>query len=231
MLDSPLYPRVLFTTFKVAVLITGFCLLIAYPYAYLLCRCGKAARGVLLVAVLLPFWTSVLVRSFAWEMLLQDTGLINEALWAAGVIDDPIPLVRNLTGVVIGMTHVLLPFMVLPIYAAMKRIDPGLVRAAETLGARPARAFHLVYLPLTMPGVVAGVLLVFSLSLGFYITPSLPGGPKDILLGELIVQRFSGQLDLGTGSALGMVLLAATLVVLAAGSRFAKLSDLTDVGR
>jgi putative spermidine/putrescine transport system permease protein len=228
--DGPLYGRVLLTTFKTAALITGLCLLIGYPYAYLMHLSRPKARALLLALVLVPFWTSVLVRSFSWLTLLQDTGVINSALQSMGIIDQPISLVRNLLGVTVGMTQILLPYMVLPLYAAMRRIDPGLVGAAQTLGASPARAFRRIFVPLSMPGVVAGVVLVFSLSVGFYITPQLLGGPSDILVGQLIVQKFSAQLDFGTGSALAMVLLAITLLLLALGSRLVKFTSFIDPG-
>lgn len=226
LLETPLYGRTLARTFQVAFVITLACLLLGYPYAYAMHRARGGVAALLAALVLLPFWTSILVRSYSWTALLQDTGVVNSLLLDLGLAERPVALIRNLLGVVIGMSHILLPFMVLPLYASMQRIDSRLVQAAGTLGASPATAFRKVFLPLSMPGVVAGSLLVFVLSLGFYITPSLLGGPADTLIGELIVQKFSEQLDFGVGSALAVVLLVATLVVLLLGSRLTRLGAL-----
>jgi putative spermidine/putrescine transport system permease protein len=217
---SPIYRDVLVNTFVTATTVTLLTLAIGYPYAYLMTLAKPFWRTVMLVVVLIPFWTSLLVRSFALVLLLRDSGAINEALLAAGWISEPLPLVRNFTGVLIGMVQVLLPFMVLPLYATMRGIDRRLLQAAEGLGARPSFAFWRVFVPLSGAGVAAGAVLVFIQALGFYITPALLGGTGDVMMGELIVQQVSTLLDWGFASALAVILLGTTLLLLAMASRF-----------
>ncbi len=224
-LESPVYVRVLWTTLRTSLLVTVVCLLIGYPYAYVLHHAGPRTRAVLTALVLVPFWSSLLVRTYAWTVLLQDSGVINSALRDLGLIEAPLKLMRNTLGVTIGMSHILLPFMVLPIWATMRRIDPDLVPAAEGLGAPPRAAFRKVFLPLSLPGVFAGCLLVFVLALGFYITPALLGSPQNAMFSELIVNMVSERLRFGVGSALAMTLLAVTLLLLGIGSRFVRLGD------
>lgn len=219
--DSPIYLRTLFTTFETALLVTAACLLLGYPYAYAMNMATPRVAAVLGLIVLMPFWTSMLVRTYAWTVWLQDSGVINTALQELGVIGEPLPLMRNVVGVAVGMTQILLPYMVLPIYAVMRRVDPELQSAAEGLGASPSAAFMRVFLPLSFPGVGAGCLLVFVLALGFYIAPALLGGPQNTMLSQLIVDKVSLQLQFGVGSAVGMVLLAVTLAILALGGRLA----------
>ena len=227
---SAAYGRVLGTTLWTSVLVTVVCLLIGYPYAYVMHHAGPRLATVLGVAVLLPFWSSLLVRTYACTVLLQTTGVINSFLRGIGLIDEPIQLMRNTLGVQIGMSYILLPFMVLPIYAVMRRIDPDLTPAAAGLGAGPITAFRRVFLPLSLPGVFAGVLLVFVLALGFYITPALLGSPSNTMLSELIVLQIQRELKFGVGAALGMVLLALTLVLLAVASRFVRIGDAVGYG-
>ena len=224
--ESPVYSRVLVNTFVTAAAVTLITLLIGFPYAYLMTLVSGFWRNVLTMVVLVPFWTSLLVRSFALVLLLRDTGAVNQTLQAIGLIDAPVHLMRNYTGVLIGMVQVLLPFMVLPIYATMRNIDRRLLQAAEGLGARPVFAFWRIFVPLTAPGVLAGSLLVFIQALGFYITPSLLGGPKNVMLGELIVQQVSGVLRWGFAAALAVVLLVVTLVLLAVASRFVNVQSM-----
>jgi putative spermidine/putrescine transport system permease protein len=225
--DSPVYARTLETTFKTAFIVTAACLLLGYPYAYVMNRAGPRAAAVLGFLVLMPFWLSLLVRTYAWTVWLQDTGVINTVLQDIGIINRPLGLIRNTLGVTIGMTHILLPFMVLPLYAVMRRIDPELSPAAASLGASPFAAFRKVFLPLSLPGVFAGALLVFVLSLGFYITPALLGSPQNAMISELIVNQVSEQLQFGIGAALAMLLLALTLVVLFLGTRFVRFGAVT----
>lgn len=218
--STSVYTKVLVNTFVTAIAVTAITLAIGYPYAYLMTIATPKWRTVLLVLVLVPFWTSLLVRSFALVLLLRDTGVVNETLQAWGLIGSPITLVRNFTGVLIGMVQVLLPFMVLPLYATMRGIDRRLLQAAEGMGARPAFAFWRIFVPLSTAGIAAGSLLVFIQSLGFYITPALMGGPKDMMLGELIVQQVSTQLNWGFAAAIAAILLLTTLLLLAVASRF-----------
>jgi ABC-type spermidine/putrescine transport system permease subunit I len=211
---SPVYRQVLLTTLRTAGVTTLVCLALAYPYAYRMSRASARTTALMMALVLLPFWSSLLVRTFSWTVLLQDTGLINGALLALGVVEQPLELIRTSLGVQIGMVHILLPYMVLPLFTAMRRIDPMLVPAAQSLGASPSRAFARVTVPLSMPGVYAGAVLVFVLSLGFYVTPALLGGPQNTMLGEVIATQVT-RFGFGIGSALGMVLLVVTLITLA----------------
>ena len=219
------YLRVLTNTFWIALISTVTCLLVGYPYAYLMTIVPGRVAGLLLIAVLLPFWSSLLVRTFAWQVILRDTGIINRFLLDVRLISEPLTLIRTTAGVILGMSHILLPFMVLPIYAVMRRIDPEYGRAAANLGAPPASAFLRVFVPLSLPGVVAGVLLVFVLALGFYITPELLGGLRDQMISQLIVQQIQQRLDWGFGTAMSVVLLVITLVILFIASRVIRLRD------
>lgn len=217
--ESGIYGRVLWTTIWTSLVVTAVSLVLAYPYAYLMYRVGSKVRVVLIAVVLISMWSSLLVRTYSWTVLLQDTGVVNDFLRWLGVIDEPLTLIRSTTGVVIGMTQILLPFMIFPIYAAMTRIDSSLLVAAASLGAPPRRAFRRVFAPLTLPGVAAGVLLVFVLATGFYITPALLGSPQNALFGQLIADEVSVLLRFGVAAALSVVLMAVTFAVLALGSR------------
>jgi len=219
------YLRVLTNTFWIAVISTVTCLVVGYPFAYLMTIVPGRVAGLLLIAVLLPFWSSLLVRTFAWQVILRDTGIINRFLIDLGLISEPLTLIRTTVGVILGMSHILLPFMVLPIYAVMRRIDPEFGRAAANLGASPASAFLRVFVPLSLPGVVAGCLLVFVLALGFYITPALLGGLRDQMISQLIVQQIQQRLDWGFGTAMSVLLMAITLVILFIASRAVRLRD------
>ena len=224
-LDQEAYVRVLTNTFWIAVLSTVACLVIGYPFAYLMTVVPGRVAGLLFIAVLLPFWSSLLVRTFAWQVILRDTGIINRFLIDLGVISEPLALIRTTGGVIIGMSHILLPFMVLPIWGVMRRIDPEFGRAAANLGASPARAFLRVTVPLSLPGVLAGCLLVFVLSLGFYITPALLGGLGDQMISQLIVVQVQQRLDWGFGSAMSVLLMLLTLGILLIASRAVRLRD------
>jgi putative spermidine/putrescine transport system permease protein len=226
--ESAAYRKSLLTTFRTAFLVSLSCLVLGYPYAYAMYKLAPRTRAVLGLLVLLPFATSLLVRTYAWTVWLQDNGILNQVMKALGLIDAPISLIRTTFAVTVGMTHALLPFMVFPIYAAMKRVPTDMVPAAMSLGAGKSLAFRRVFLPLTMTGVMAGTLLVFVLSLGYYITPALLGSPRDGMISELIVNQVGTQLNFGTGAAMGMVLMVLTLVMLFLGTRLVKFSDLVD---
>jgi putative spermidine/putrescine transport system permease protein len=223
--EEEAYVRVLANTFWIAVVTTVVCLMIGFPFAYLMAIAPGRIAGLLLIAVLLPFWSSVLVRTFAWQVILRDTGIINNFLLDVGVVAEPLPLVRTTTGVIIGMTHILLPFMVLPIWAVLRRVDPEYGRAAANLGASPATAFRRIVLPLSLPGVLAGCLLVFVLALGFYITPALLGGPRDLMISQLIVEQVDRRLDWGFATAMSVLLMAATFAILFVASRAVRIQD------
>ena len=216
--SEPVFLHVLWLTFRVAVIVTVACLVLGFPVAYLLARIDRAVANLLVMLVLLPFWTSILVRTYAWMVLLGRQGLVNQLLLALGAIDQPLQLLNTSFAVYIAMVHILLPFMILPLYSVIRGIDGTLLRAAEGLGATPAGVFRQVLLPLAIPGVAAGCLLVFILALGFFITPALVGGPRDLMIAVLIQQ----QVDLFNwplASALAVLLLAAALAVFAGVSR------------
>lgn len=214
---------ILTRTIVMSFIVTVVTLLLAYPYAYAMTKVTPRTRAVLMALVLLPFWTSLMARTFAWLVLLQDTGVVNSLLSAVGV--GPLSLIRNTTGVTIGMTQVLLPFMVLPLYSTMSKIDVRLMTAAVSLGAPARVAFRRVYLPLSMPGVVAGTTLVFIMSLGFYITPQILGSPQQAMISQLIATKIDRLLDFGSAGALSAVLILITLVLLALMSRVVKPSE------
>ena len=210
----PVYVRTFISTFQVAGLVTLVCVLLGYPVAYLLSQLPDRVAGILMIFVILPFWTSVLVRTYAWLVLLQRTGLINTWLTDAGIITEPLPLVHNLLGTVIGMVHVMLPFLILPLYASMKAIDPVYMRAAANCGASPSQAFRQVFLPMSLPGLAAGVGLVFVLCLGFFVTPALLGGGRVAMWAMQIANNISVYGNWGAASALGVVLLVVTAIIL-----------------
>ena len=212
------YLRVMGITLQVALVVTVVTLLLGYPVAYLLATLPASRANLLMILVLIPFWTSILVRSYAWMVLLGREGLINQFLVETGLRDGPVQLLNTRFAVYVGMIHVLLPFMILPLYSVMRGIDRNLLRAAENLGASPAVVFRRVFLPLSRPGIGAGCLLVFILALGFYITPALLGGQRDVMISMLIEQQMT-RLEWGQGAALGFVLLLVALGVYALFTR------------
>jgi putative spermidine/putrescine transport system permease protein len=203
----------LIRTLITAAMVTVSCILLGLPFAMVAASVSGWQRQLLLGAVLLPLWTSLLVRTAAWFILLQDNGLINSSLQAIGLTSGPIPLIFNRVGVVIAMTHVLLPFMVLPIFSVLIGIPKNLMPAAASLGANPIRAFLRVLLPLSVRGVVSGSLLVFMSALGYYITPALIGGAKDQMISSVIAYYATGAANWGMAGALGLVLLLATIIL------------------
>ena len=213
------------TTFNVSILTTLLCILIGYPLAYFLSQIPRRYVGFFMLTVLLPFWTSLLVRTYAWLVMLQRNGLINNFAIDLGLWDTPLKLAHNLNGTLIGMVHIMLPFLILPLYAAMRRIDPHALQAAANLGATPVQAFWQIFVPLSLPGVVAGSLIVFVLSLGFYVTPAVLGGGKVILVSMQITAILEDQFNWGAASALGVVLLVLTFAALFLASRFLKLDE------
>jgi ABC-type spermidine/putrescine transport system permease subunit I len=212
-LTDGLYVGVLVDTLVIAACVSLVCLLLGYPIAYFLTSTRAPWPTIGITFVLLPFWTSILVRTYGWMILLGRNGIVNRALIELGLIVTPLPLLNNTNGVLIGMVHVLLPYMVFPIYAVMRRIDPGLLAAAEGLGAPGWQIFRRIYFPLTLPGVLAGVTLVFIVAIGFFITPALLGGGKVITVAVLIEMQVRQFLNWGFAAALSAVLLGATLLV------------------
>jgi putative spermidine/putrescine transport system permease protein/spermidine/putrescine transport system permease protein len=222
LVDSPTYFQVFVTTFQVSAIVTALVVLAGYPVAYVLCHLPPFWRNICLVAVVLPFWTSLLVRTYAWLVLLQRRGLINGWLQDLGIIDAPLQLVHNMTGTVIGMTHIMLPFLILPLYGAMTTIDKDYVRAAASLGASPSRAFWQVFLPLSAPGLLAGMLLVFVLCIGFFVTPALLGGGRIVMVAMRVERSVTLFPSWGAASALGVVLLVVTAIILLVAARFVR---------
>ncbi len=214
MLESKSYTRIFATTFKVSFLTTALCVLLGYPLAYFLAQLPKRWAALGLMTVLLPFWTSLLVRTYAWLVVLQRKGLINEWGMDLGLWDAPLRLAHNLNGTLIGMVHIMLPFLVLPLYGSMKTINSDYIKAASNLGANPVNVFRHVFLPLSLPGLFAGVIIVFVLCLGFFVTPAVLGGGKVIMVSMKIETLVDLFYNFGTASALGVVLLALTLAVL-----------------
>jgi len=212
-LTDGLYVQVLVDTALIAAYVSVICLVLGYPVAHFLSTARAPWPMIGIVFVLLPFWTSILVRTYAWMVLLGRNGIINRLLLEGGIVSSPLPLLNNLTGVLIGMVHVLLPYMIFPLYAVMRRVDPGLLSAAEGLGAPGWQIFRRIYLPLTLPGVLAGVTLTYILSIGFFITPALLGGGKVIMIAVLIESQVRQFLAWDFAAALSVVLLAMTLVV------------------
>jgi putative spermidine/putrescine transport system permease protein len=213
---------IMLRTLLIAGMVTLLCAAIGLPYAILAASVDGWKRTVLLLAVLLPLWTSLLVRTAAWLVLLQNEGLINKALIGLGLIGAPLPLIFNRTGVLIAMTHVLLPFMVLPIYSVVVAIPKNLMPAAASMGASPLRAFWRVLLPLSLPGVYSGSLLVFMVATGYYITPALVGGADGQMISSVIAFYATGTANWGMAGALGLVLLVVTLMLYAVYGRLSQ---------
>ncbi len=206
------YIHVYLITLRIAGVVTLLTLLLGYPVAYVLSSIRPSRANLLLILVLIPFWTSILVRSYAWMVLLGREGSINRAMINLGLRDEPMQLLNTRLAVYVGMVHILLPFMILPLYSVMRGIDRSYLKAASNLGANDTKVFRHIFLPLSLPGVAAGCLVVFILSLGFYITPALIGGPKDIMVSMLIAQQVN-TLHWGFASALALILLVVALAV------------------
>ncbi|GAB3626417.1 ABC transporter permease [Pandoraea terrae] len=210
--DSAVYRAAFGRTVTISATVTLLCLLLGYPVAYLLATLPEKQSNRLMLFVIVPFWTSLLVRTTAWYVLLQPSGVINTALMKFGLISHPLPLIFNRTGVLIGMTHILLPYMILAIYSVMKNVSPSYMRAAKSLGAHPALAYVRIYIPQTLPGVGAGCFLVFVLALGYYITPALLGGAGDEMISQIIASQTNDQLNWGLAGALSCYLVVFTAV-------------------
>ncbi len=216
-LATPSYLRTMRTTVEVSTIVTALTVAIGYPLAYLLSQLPRRVANLCLLFVIIPFWTPLLVRTYAWLVILQRQGLINETLLGAGMIDTPLALVHNFTGTVIGMVHIMVPFLVLPLLASMRAIDPAHMRAAATLGASPIKAFWTIFLPLSLPGLFAGCVLIYVLCIGFYITPALLGGGHVLMWSERIALTVNMFGNWGVASALGVILLIVTLLLLTLG--------------
>lgn len=226
----PVYRSVLMTTLGIAAIVTVLAVLASYPLAYVMATVGPRARGLLMLLVLLPFWTSALVRTTAWIILLQSNGVLNTLLTSSGLTSSPIAFIYNLSGVLIGMTHVLMPFIVLPLYAAFRNLELSTMQAAESLGAGPATIFARIVLPLTAPGAVAGAMIVFMNAIGFYLTPALMGGPGQTMIAQMIASNINTELNWPFAAALSTILLTATVTMLVIFQRFFGLERLIEGG-
>ncbi len=214
-IDSRVMLRTILTTNWISLLVTATVLLVGYPIAYYLANRRGPRFTLVLFCIIVPYFTSIIVRTFSWMVLLGRSGLINQLLQEAGLIDAPLALLYNKTAVVIGMTYVLLPYMVLTLFAAMRSIDQNLLLAARGMGASGPMIFARIYLPLSLHGVVSGALIVFILSIGFFITPALMGGPSDVMVAMLIERSVEINLDWSTAAVMSLYLLAVTLVLYA----------------
>lgn len=230
MLDSKSYARIFLMTFKVSLLTTVICICIGYPLAYFLSQLPARVANICMLSVLLPFWTSLLVRTYSWLVLLQRKGIINQAGMDMGFWDEPLKLVHNLSGTLIGMVHIMLPFLILPLYASMKSIPQDYMKASSNLGATPTQSFWQVFFPLSLPGLMAGSLIVFILSLGFFVTPAILGGGKVIMVTMQITNNIELFYDWGAASALGVVLLVMTFGILFIASKLVRLDNVLGGG-
>lgn len=209
------------TTIWISLVVTAVTLLIGYPIAFYLANRTGWRFSLVIFCVIVPYFTSVIVRTYSWMVLLGRNGILNQIFLGTGLIKEPLPLLYNPFGIVVGMTYVLLPYMVLTLYSAMKGIDPSLTRAARALGASPLYVFRRVYFPLSWPGVISGSLIVLILAIGFFITPALMGGPGDVMIAMLIERSIEILLDWQTAAVMSLLLLATTLVLYAFYSRVA----------
>lgn len=214
MVSVDVYARVLINTLRISVVVTAWTLILGYPVAYVLTHTRGILASFLFIGIVLPLWTSELVRTFAWTVILGRSGPLNEGLERVGIIDEPLSLLFDAPAVYIGSVHIMLPFMILTLYSVMQGIDRRLVAAAQSLGASPLSAFIYVYLPLSMPGVASGVLLVFVLATGFFVTPAILGSPDETMISMLIESQGRRSLNWGFAAALSVALLASTAVIL-----------------
>lgn len=224
---EPLYLKVLWNTLKTSFIVMLVTLFISYPIAYLLVVMeSERWKKVVLSLVMITLWISLLVRTFTWTVILQDQGIINKFLMSAGLISEPVKLMYNTMGVVIGMTHILIPYMVLSLYSVMEGIDRRLIQAAQGMGARPWKAFMQIFLPLSLPGVMSGSLIVFVLGIGYFVTPALLGGQGNMMISKLIQENIQMTLNWSMASAISVVLLVTTLILLGLAAWIARLSPL-----
>ena len=217
---STTYLRIFLNTFVVSALVTAISVVIGFPVAWMLAIMPRGWSQVIFSILILSMWTNLLARTYAWMVLLQRTGVINKALMGMGIIDQPLALVNNLTGVTIGMTYIMLPFVILPLTGVIRAIDPAILQAAALCGATRGQALRRVLLPLAMPGILSGALMVFVMSLGYFVTPALLGGTANMMLAELIAQFVQSLVNWGMGAAAAFVLLVITLGLYALQLRF-----------
>jgi putative spermidine/putrescine transport system permease protein/spermidine/putrescine transport system permease protein len=219
MIEYSSYYRILITTFEISLIVTVVCAVLGYPVAYLIAQLPRSLALLCLALIIIPFWTSLLVRTYAWLVLLNANGPVNALILWLHLAQKPVDLLFNMTGAVIGMVHIMLPFFVLPLYAVIRSFDVNLIQAAASLGAPPVSAFLRVFLPLSLPGLFAGAVLVFIQSLGFYVTPAILGGGKVTVVAMKIADNVQIYFEWGAASAFGVVLLLCALGILLATAR------------
>ncbi len=224
--SSDVYLKVIATTFRISLIVTVACLLLGYPVAYAMTVSSKRVSCLIMIAVMIPFWTSLLVRTYAWMILLQTNGVVNNILRGLGLIQRPLELLHNEIGITIGMTHILLPYMILSLYPVMKGIDRNLMLVSRTLGAGKIYTFFRIFVPLSMPGVSCGTILVFVSSIGYYITPSLLGGTKNMMISQAIQVQVNRLMNWPFASAISVVLLILTYIILFVSKKFMKVKKL-----
>jgi ABC-type spermidine/putrescine transport system permease subunit I len=215
-----IYSQILLRTLTISLMVGFFCLIVGYPVAYLMADVSDKAAKILLIFVVLPMWTGILVRTYAWMVLLGRKGILNKLLIYFDVIAEPLKILYTTKAVVLAMVQILVPLMILPLYATMKGIDRNLLRASYILGASPLRTFWRIFLPLSTPGILAGFTLVFILSMAFFITPALVGGRKDIMIAMLIESQVTRLLNWGFAAALSLILMAMTLIIILVFNKF-----------
>lgn len=220
LLGSTTYLRIFLNTFLVAGVVTLISVIVGYPVAWLLAIMPEKWSRIVLAIIILSMWTNLLARTYAWMVLLQRTGVINKTLMGLGLIDQPLALVNNLVGVTIGMTYIMLPFVILPLMGVIRTIDPAILRAAALCGAGKMQCFLRVLVPLSLPGIAAGALMVFVMSLGYFVTPALLGGTSNMMLAELVAQFVQSLVNWGMGGAAALVLLVVTLALYAVQLRY-----------
>jgi putative spermidine/putrescine transport system permease protein len=224
--SAPVYLHVILNTFKIATTVTFFCLALGYPFAYLLSSVSPKMSNRMMIIVLIPFWVSLLVRTYAWMVLLGRQGVINSILLGLGVTTSPVKLIYNAVGINVGMVHILLPYMILNLYSVMKGIDRNLLKASENLGANRLQTFIRIFFPLSLPGVGGGCLIVFVMAIGFFITPALLGGTRDIMISQLIEAHVTTLLNWGFAFCASFILLGITILILLVYNRFLGLDKL-----
>ncbi len=220
LLATPTYAKVFFNTFMMATVVTLVTILVGYPCAWTLAILPRRWSTLFFSIILLSMWTNLLARTYAWMVLLQNTGVINKGLMAIGLVKEPLPLINNLTGVTIGMVYIMLPFFIIPMLSTFRSIDPAILQAASLCGAGRWASFRRILLPLSMPGLMSGGLIVFVMTLGYYVTPALLGGTSHMMLPELIAQLVQSLLNWGLGGAASFVLLVFTLALYALQVRY-----------
>ncbi|MDR2566862.1 MAG: ABC transporter permease [Bifidobacteriaceae bacterium] len=230
-LESGVFRRSVWTTVRMSLIVTVVCVILSYPYAYALARSGPGFSAFLLIALMVSFWTSTLVRTYSWKILLNNTGVINKTLISMGIIDEPIRMIGTDFAVGLGVAHVLAPYTILTIYTQIRAVGPELEEAAQVAGARPTVVFWRLIMPMSVPGMAAGAILVFVMALGFYITPAILGSAEDVYIGTAIVQQVQVFLKTGVGAAQSLLLLAIVLLTLGVASRFVSFGKLLGLAK